>query len=69
MRLTWGLLSVLIFIYMADFSCKMNNKRIIEFGSRRISELFRPRSALSASASADNADLALNNSDILLSLI
>ena len=28
-RLTCGLLSVLIFIYMADFSCKMNNKRII----------------------------------------
>ena len=49
-RLTWGLLPVLIFIYMADFSCKMNNKRIIEFGLRRISELFRPRSALSASA-------------------
>ena len=30
---------------MADFACKMNNKRIIEFGLRRISELFRPRSA------------------------
>ena len=30
-----GLLSVLIFIYinyMADFSCKMNSKRIVEFG-------------------------------------
>ena len=64
-RLTWGLLPVLIFIYMADFSCKMNNKRIIEFGLRRISELFRPQ----PSASADNADLCLNNSDILLSLI
>ena len=33
-RLTWGLSPVLIFIYMADFSCKMNNKRIIEFGPR-----------------------------------
>ena len=40
----------LLFIYMADFSFKMNNKRIIEFGLCRISELFRPRSALSASA-------------------
>ena len=49
-RLTWGLLAVLIFIYMADLPCKMNNKRLIEFGLRRISELFRPRSALSASA-------------------
>ena len=39
------------FYLHADFSCKMNNKRIIEFGFRRISELFRPRSALSASAS------------------
>ena len=29
---------------MADFSCKMNNKLIIKFGLRRISELFRPRS-------------------------
>ena len=29
-RLTWGLLSVLIFIYMADFSGKINNKRIID---------------------------------------
>ena len=33
----------------------------------RISELFRPRSALSAEAEAeaDNADRGLNNSDIL----
>ena len=30
---------------MADFSCEMNNERIIEFGLRRISELFRPLSA------------------------
>ena len=30
-----GVLSVLIFIYMADFSCKVNNKRIIEFGYGR----------------------------------
>ena len=30
---------------MADFSCEMNNERIIEFGLRKISELFRPRSA------------------------
>jgi hypothetical protein len=29
----------------------LNNKRIIEFGLHTISELFRPRSALSASAS------------------
>jgi hypothetical protein len=29
----------------------LNNKIIIEFGLRRISELFRPRSALYASAS------------------
>jgi hypothetical protein len=29
----------------------LNNKIIIEFGSRRISELFRPRSALPARAS------------------
>ena len=43
----------------------MNNKPIIEFGLRRTSELFRPQ----PSASADNADLGLNNSDILLSLI
>ena len=35
---------------MADFCCKMNNKIIIEFGLRRISELFKPRSPLSASA-------------------
>ena len=34
----------------------MNNKTIIEFGLRRIPELFRPRSE------ADNIDLALNNS-------
>ena len=39
----------------------MNNKRIIEFGFGRISELFRPRSAVIC--------LGLNNSDILLSLI
>ena len=46
LRFVLGLLSVLIFIYIADYSCKMN-KRIIEFGLRRISELFIPRSALS----------------------
>ena len=43
----------------------MNNKTIIEFGLRRIPELFRPRSMLSASrpsALADNIDLGLNNS-------
>ena len=40
--------SVLMFVYVADFSCKMNNKMIIEFGLCRITELFRPRSALSA---------------------
>ena len=37
----------------------MNNKIIIAFGFRRISELFRPRSALSDL----NADLGLNNSE------
>ena len=37
----------LIFIRVADFSCKVNNKRIIEFGFSRISELFRLRSTLS----------------------
>jgi hypothetical protein len=36
----------------------MNNKTIIEFGLRRIPELFRPQ----PSASADNIDLGLNNS-------
>ena len=40
----------------------MNNKTIIEFGLRRIPELFRPRSMLSASAFGDNIDLGLNNS-------
>ena len=30
---------------MADFSCEMNNERIIEFGLRGITELFRPLSA------------------------
>ena len=58
-------MSVLVLIYMADFSCKMN-KRIIEFGLCRRSELFRPRSALPAEV---DADLSLNNSNILLSLI
>jgi hypothetical protein len=38
----------------------MNNKTIIEFGLRRIPELFRPRSMLSAEA--ENIDLGLNNS-------
>ena len=53
----------------------MNNKRNIKLGLRRISsEIFRPRSTLSTSASflilsADNTDLRLNNSDILLHLI
>ena len=59
-------MSVLVLIYMADFSCKMNNKRIIEFGLCRRSELFRLRSALPAEA---DADLSLNNYNILLSLI
>ena len=40
----------------------MNNKTIIEFGLRRIPELFRPRSMLSPQPSADNIDLGLNNS-------
>jgi hypothetical protein len=46
------------------FLHKMNNKTIIEFGLRRIPELFRPRSMLSASAlgSADTIDHGLNNS-------
>ena len=44
-----------ICIRIADFSWGMNDKRIIEFGFRRISELLRPRSALS--------DLGLNNSE------
>ena len=44
-----------ICIRIADFSWEMNNKKIIEFGFRRIPELFRPRSALS--------DLGLNNSE------
>ena len=59
-------MSVLVLIYIAGFSCKMNNKRIIEFGLCRGSELFRPWSALPAEA---DADLSLNNSNILLSLI
>ena len=53
-------------IRIADFSWGMNNKRIIEFNFRKISELFRPRSALSASASLRQitlADLGLNNSE------
>ena len=45
-RLTGGLLSVLT---STDFSCKMDNKIIIAFGSRKISELFRPRTGSSAS--------------------
>ena len=44
-----------ICIRFDDFLWRMNNKRMIEFGFRRISELFRPRSALS--------DLGLNNSE------
>ena len=43
---------------------RMNNKTNIEFGLRRMSELFRPRSMLSVtpSASANNIDLGLDNS-------
>ena len=40
-----------ICICIADFSWGMNNKRIIEFGFRRISELFRAQSALPADSS------------------
>ena len=43
----------------------MNNKTIIEFGLRRIPELFRPwwlGQCYLPSASADNIDLGLNNS-------
>jgi hypothetical protein len=40
----------------------MNNKTIIEFGLRRIPELFRPRQCYLPQPSADNIDLGLNNS-------
>ena len=58
-RLTWGLLPVLIFIYVADFSCKMKNELLNSAyaGYRNYSDR--------GSASADNADGGLNNSDIL----
>ena len=47
-NLSLRFLSVLICIRIANFSWGINNKRIIEFGFHRISEFFRPRSALSA---------------------
>ena len=53
-----------LFLYcirIADFSWVMNNKRIIEFGFRRISELLRPRFRQTSEAS----DLGLNNSEYL----
>ena len=54
------------YLYIADFLWEMNDKRIIEFGFRKLSELSRPRSALFASASLRQitlTSLGLNNSE------
>ena len=60
-------LLVLISIRMADFFCRMNNKRNIKFGLRRISELFRLGSAFSASLW--QITLGFNSLDVVLSHI
>jgi hypothetical protein len=53
------------FWFQLDCSCyRMNNKRIIEFGLRRISQNYS-----NLGQHYHNADLGLNNSDILPSLI